>query len=380
MQSHVQLRPMGPFRMNNGKCDTRDEASLRSVLSHKPCSSSAESPSASSSESKLSCRKCPCHQKSKWNASKSPISSVCQKPKCGGQSQQALPPVTRHNGERHQVTWDPPSLHPASLESHGSLPILKRLQRLSAKPSKFNQHSSPSPSTSSSASSSSGVRGLSGLSPMMKKRSPVKVDQKEALPSEFRPKDEGTISVIHTEGSHFLDDSNLLNDGEASFSKNSPSGFRQQRQYIPSPLSSPAAARRFGQRLGDKICSSPIVCRVKKRIRDESSGDSKRNGFCGLLSSFREQETENLFILRTGDTGRIANRVHDDKWDVWTSMGEDMWEEWEEESDSGSDDDDEEEEEGGVGSSHQESSISSSSDDDFLELPLNDMTISAARR
>lgn len=95
------------------------------------------------------------------------------------------------------------------------------------------------------------------------------------------------------------------------------SGFRQQRQYIPSPLSSPAAARRFGQRLGDKICSSPIVCRVKKRIRDESSGDSKRNGFCGLLSSFREQETENLFILRTGDTGRIANRVHDDKWDVW---------------------------------------------------------------
>lgn len=61
-------------------------------------------------------------------------------------------------------------------------------------------------------------------------------------------------------------------------------------------------------------------------------------------------------------------------------MGEDMWEEWEEESDSGSDDDDEEEEEGGVGSSHQESSISSSSDDDFLELPLNDMTISAARR
>ncbi|TRY73099.1 hypothetical protein TCAL_00903 [Tigriopus californicus] len=367
MQSHVQLRPMGPFRMNNGKCDTRDE-SLRGVLSQKPPSSS------SLSDGKLSCRKCPCHQKSKWNASGSPISSACQKPKCGGQSPTLPSSIARHNGESHQLSWDPPSLHPASLESHGSLPILKRLQRLSAKPSKFNQHSSPS-----SSSASSGARGLSSLSPMMKKRSPVKADRNEALPSEFRPKEEGTISVIHTEGpSHFLDDSNLLNDGDASFSKNSPSGFRQQRQYIPSPLSSPAAARRFGQRLGDKICSSPIVCRVKKRIRDESSGDSKRNGFCGLLSSFREQETENLFILRTGDTGRIANRVHDDKWDVWTSMGEDMWEEWEEESDSGSDNDDEDED--GGGSSHRESSISSSSDDDFLELPLNDMTISAARR
>ena len=44
-----------------------------------------------------------------------------------------------------------------------------------------------------------------------------------------------------------------------------------------------------------------------------------KSGFCGLLGSFAagREETENLYLYHTGDTGRIANRAQDDKWDVW---------------------------------------------------------------
>ena len=46
-------------------------------------------------------------------------------------------------------------------------------------------------------------------------------------------------------------------------------GFPLRRSYIPSPLGSPAAARRLGQRLGDRLCSaSPILSRVKKKWKD----------------------------------------------------------------------------------------------------------------
>ena len=43
---------------------------------------------------------------------------------------------------------------------------------------------------------------------------------------------------------------------------------QRRRSYIPSPLGSPAAARRLGQRLGDRLCSSPILSRVKKKWKD----------------------------------------------------------------------------------------------------------------
>ena len=51
-------------------------------------------------------------------------------------------------------------------------------------------------------------------------------------------------------------------------------------------------------------------------------------------------------------------------------MGEDMWEEWEEEEEESGEDSSEEDEE-----DNEHDSCSGSSDDDFLELPINDMSI-----
>ena len=62
-----------------------------------------------------------------------------------------------------------------------------------------------------------------------------------------------------------MNDLNLL-----SFSPFGGNGLQhhRRRSYIPSPLGSPAAARRLGQRLGDRLCSSPILSRVKKKWKD----------------------------------------------------------------------------------------------------------------
>ncbi len=124
--------------------------------------------------------------------------------------------------------------------------------------------------------------------------------------------------------------------------------------YIPSPLGSPSAARRSVQRLGDRICASPILSRVRRRINSTGGGGGggsggsgggiafvngedfgERRGLCGLLSGLTGgggggskgggggggdwdvHGTTNVYLWTGGDTGRIANRHQDDRWDVW---------------------------------------------------------------
>ena len=105
----------------------------------------------------------------------------------------------------------------------------------------------------------------------------------------------------------------------------------QQRRYIPSPLSSPAAARRLRQRLNDKICASPILSRVKRHFSEDQAAnqpdrENGRHSLCGLLFlsaascegfSGGERDHGNVYLHAGGDTGRIANRSNEDKWDVW---------------------------------------------------------------
>jgi hypothetical protein len=124
----------------------------------------------------------------------------------------------------------------------------------------------------------------------------------------------------------------LFNGGDRSHA-NAP------RHYIPSPLGSPAAARRLGQRLGDKICSSPILTRVKKKWKDGEDqvlksclkfrkpdqtffSSQRKTTFCGLLGGQggddEDDEELNLYLWRQkGDAGRIAHRYAEDKWDAW---------------------------------------------------------------
>ncbi len=93
------------------------------------------------------------------------------------------------------------------------------------------------------------------------------------------------------------------------------------KDYIPSPLGSPAAARRLGQRLGDRICSSPILSRVRRKWRDGE--EQRRSTFCGLLggtggADSSPDEELNLYLWRQkGDAGRIAHRHAENKWDAW---------------------------------------------------------------
>ncbi len=97
--------------------------------------------------------------------------------------------------------------------------------------------------------------------------------------------------------------------------------------YIPSPLGSPSAARRSVQRLGDRICASPILSRVRRRLGGGGGGGpvidgqepikkSGGGGFCGLFGGGDSEQT-NIYLWSGGDTGRIANRHQEDRWDVW---------------------------------------------------------------
>ena len=64
-------------------------------------------------------------------------------------------------------------------------------------------------------------------------------------------------------------------------------GIPRRRSYIPSPLGSPAAARRLGQRLGDRLCSSPILSRVKKKWKDGEEQASLARVFALLHQTSR---------------------------------------------------------------------------------------------
>jgi len=96
--------------------------------------------------------------------------------------------------------------------------------------------------------------------------------------------------------------------------------------YIPSPLSSPHAARRLGQRLADR--ASPVLSRVRRRLEgapppvSDPAEVRRRRGLCGLLAGAAgvggdARGPTNVYLWSGGDTGRIANRHRDDRWDVW---------------------------------------------------------------
>ncbi|XP_040571626.1 uncharacterized protein [Lepeophtheirus salmonis] len=135
------------------------------------------------------------------------------------------------------------------------------------------------------------------------------------------------------------------------------------RFYVPSPLSSP---RRMRQRLSTKICKSPLLNRVRKKIEERpGASSSSQNGImspssvrflksCAFGSSLNSDDE---YPNNLHDCGRIANRFYETKWDAWTTMGEDMTEEDE-------DDDDLDDE-------SSNSYSSSSSMDDFLQLPID---------
>lgn len=68
-------------------------------------------------------------------------------------------------------------------------------------------------------------------------------------------------------------------------------------RYVPSPLLSP---RRIRQRLSDRIGSSPVLSRVRKRFTDPR------------IDLAAARETPALH-----DVGRIANRYSSTRWDAW---------------------------------------------------------------
>ncbi len=105
-----------------------------------------------------------------------------------------------------------------------------------------------------------------------------------------------------------------------------------------------------------QICSSPILSRVRRRLGSASGAGASgggaenggapspataansnggelthfapppappRRGLCGLLSGLTggggggDWEHGNIYLWSGGDTGRIANRHQEDRWDVW---------------------------------------------------------------
>jgi len=146
---------------------------------------------------------------------------------------------------------------------------------------------------------------------------------------------------------------------------------------------------------------------------------SKRN--CFIVDSTKSRESNYLQnqnyveveeeLHKFGDVGRIANRYQNDRWDTWTSMGEDVnnYEEIhldEDDLDEEEEEDDEEEDDEdndhyydeqaaaaaaaaaannssrrrAAAANHDNEDVDSSSSDEFLELPLNDITICSKRR
>jgi len=246
----------------------------------------------------------------------------------------------------------------------------------------------------------------------------------EVAPSCSEPKDNSTrlepdIALIHDNMSYHDDVSDIrLLDDEETISLRS---HNARRNYIPSPLTTP---RRMTRKLGDQITNSPILNRARRRFETpqhncssrpscssatksetniEATGsipsapDSSSNGSSsgststskpstGLLSfltSWRRNSTngnkknygKNLFLdprmhnpdyedgfemHQFSDSGRIANRYDNMRWDVWTSMGENVLEYDGVLLDEGEDD------------PYFEDGDCSSSEDEFLEIPLND--------
>jgi len=138
------------------------------------------------------------------------------------------------------------------------------------------------------------------------------------------------------------------------------------------------------KKLGNQITNSPIVSRARQRLEQPTKESSK--GLFSFLSSTliwrsktKEKSNKNMFLdprmhhnydccsatattdhcvaHQFSDSGRIANRYDNSRWDVWTTMGENVLEYdgvlLDEEDDP----------------YYEECS---SSEDDFLEIPLND--------
>jgi len=223
---------------------------------------------------------------------------------------------------------------------------------------------------------------------------------------------EPDIALIHDNMSYHDDVSDIrLLDDEETLSLRSQNA---RRNYIPSPLTTP---RRMTRKLGDQITNSPILNRARKRFEtpqhhcskgqtgsssrksepnveqpsipapdstsngsSSSSGNSKPAGLLSFLTSWRRNSNgkknygKNLFLdprmhndyedgfemHQFSDSGRIANRYDNMRWDVWTSMGENVLEYDGVLLDEGEDD------------PYYVDDDCSSSEDEFLEIPLND--------
>jgi len=241
----------------------------------------------------------------------------------------------------------------------------------------------------------------------------------EVAPSTER-KDNSTrlepdIALIHDNMSYHDDVSDIrLLDDEETLSLRSQNA---RRNYIPSPLTTP---RRITRKLGDQITNSPILSRARRRFEtpqnqctsgqssssksdsnveqasigptalpdstsngsaaSSSSNSSKPAGLLSFLTSWRRNSNgkknygKNLFLdprmhndyedglemHQFSDSGRIANRYDNMRWDVWTSMGENVLEYDGVLLDEGEDD------------PYYDDEDCSSSEDEFLEIPLND--------